>query len=327
MYRVLDHYYIRLRNNCYAVATGNTHYNSGIIGYVKYCPSSRKTQWCRGGICYERLVPVYDPTVVYASTQTTMYAPYYGSKVPFIPFSMITKIYDPVVRVRELLMKPMDRLETVTIGLISELMSTGCISGIGVTGSLLAGIHNPVKSDIDLVIYDWRTSIGIIESINENSIGVKAFNNYKLREWCRRNAEMNNISIEAACKYYRPWRRGVYNGREYSIIYNSGVYKPMETMEKWDMIGLIKVKAYIGGGLDGLNYPSKGLIDEYRVIQSTKPLKSNIEYVLSFEALYIPLLYEGGWALINGLLQYSWDKDSYRVVLGVKEYKGSMIWL
>ncbi len=327
MHKVLDHYYIKLRNNCYAVATGNIHYRSGIIGYIKYCPTKAKTQWCLSGFCYERLVPIYDPLVVYTSTQTRIYAPYYGSKVPFIPLSMISKIYDPVARVKELLMKPRDPLEADTIGLISELMNTGQVSGIGVTGSLLAGIHNPVKSDIDLVIYDWRTSMGIIESINENSLGVEAFKNNRLREWCKRNAETNNISIEAACKYYRPWRRGVYRGREYSILYNNGVYKPMETMERWDTIGSVRVKAYINGGLEGLNYPSLGLIEEYEIIYSSKPLKTDIEYVLSFEALYIPILYEGGWALIDGLLQYSIDRGTYRIILGVKEYKGSMIWL
>ncbi len=327
MTEVLDHYYLELRNGCYSVVVGNIHYNTMIIGYNKYCPTTRETIWCSKWTCYERLVPIYNPRVVYQSTPQKTYTPYYGAEVPIIPLSMIRKVFDPVERLAGIIADPENRLEETIAGLAEELMITGKYEGIGVTGSTLAGIHNPSVSDIDLVINSWRTGLGIIEAVEEKGLNLEGFSGGRLMEWCRRNAESTGISIYEACKYYRLWRRGLYRGKEYSIIYNDGIYRPMETSEKWITKAPVIIEAYIEGGMEALNYPSIGRASNYKIIKARGKLRGDIEYVISLEALYIPLFYEGGRAIINGLLQYSPETGIYRVMIGVREHRGVVRWI
>ena len=77
---------------------GNKHYNTIIIGYVKYCPTNNNTIWCSKHTCYERIVKIYDPRIIYESTHTRMYIPYYGGVIPVIPIGIIRKIYNPLNR-------------------------------------------------------------------------------------------------------------------------------------------------------------------------------------------------------------------------------------
>lgn len=111
-------------------------------------------------------------------------------------------------------------------------------------------------------------------------------------------------------------------GRDYSIIYNNGVFKHLDTCKAWRTIGHITVKAYLMGGLDALNYPSRSSIDQYYLVKNREELRSDIEYVLSFDALYIGKLFDGGWVIISGLLQHEPLEDRYRILVGGREYKG-----
>lgn len=320
-YRILDHYYLRLCNNCYAVVVGNRHYSSLVIGYVKYCPTNKNTIWRDGFQYYERLVKQYTPSIVYSSTPWRIHAPFYGSTVPCIPASTITGVLDPVKRLQEIISSPRDQLETLAARFSEDLLIHS--STIGVTGSILAGIHNPRVSDIDLVVYGWRESVKLIEAFTEGSAGAKPFTGGRLKEWCRRNSRATGLPEKIVCRYYRVWRRGLFEEREYSIIYINDRYYAMENSPRWRSIGPVVIEAHLSGGLEGLNYPSWTRVDEYRVLTGVMP-KSDIIGVLSFEALYIPILYEGGKARINGLLQVNPDTEEYRVIVGVVEHRGSI---
>jgi len=207
---------------------------------------------------------------------------------------------------------------------IEQLYGTGISQGIGITGSLLPRIHNPRYSDLDFIIYDTRETINTIEFIEENPSTFHAFPQGRLNEWVRMNAEMNKIPLESARKLYRRWRRGVYDGREYSILYNNGIYSSILNKPEWKTLGKTKIIVEIEPSIDGLNYPSIGRISKWNHISGIIP-RGDVSYILSFEALYIPLFFEGGKAQVEGLLQYSKVLDEYRVLVGVKEYLGRII--
>ncbi len=319
--KILDHYYLRLRNNCYAVVVGNRHYSSLVIGYVKYCPTSKKTIWYDGLQYYERLVKQYAPSIIYSSTPWRIHAPFYGSNVPCIPASSIVKVLDPEKRLQEIISSPRDLLETLAARFSEKLLAY--TNMLGVTGSILAGIHNHMISDIDLAVYGWRDAVKLIEAFTEGGVDAEPFTSGRLKEWCRRNSRATGLPEKIVCRYYRVWRRGVFEGREYSIIYIDDRYYAMDNSPRWKSIGPVVIEAQLSGGLEGLNYPSWTRIDEYKVLTGITP-KSDIVGVLSFEALYIPVLYEGGKTRINGLLQVNPDTGEYRVIVGVVEHRGSI---
>ncbi len=322
----LDHYYLELRNNCYAVVAGNRHYRHLYIGYIKYCSTSKKTIWFKNGRYYRRIVEKYDPLIVHKASQTKQFIPYYGGEIPVIPVSSVARIYNPLERIDEIITHPQDILEEKALDLIEDIMYSSRIhGGIGLTGSILIGIHNPQISDIDLVVYGWRNSINVIEAVEEGATNLKPFRNYRLKAWLERNAAATGLTVKQVAKYYRVWRRGVYRGKEYSIIYNDGIPQGFNGEDPWISRGIIRVEGILCGGLDGLNYPSRVCIENYRVLEGY--VDSPIVEIISFEALYIPLFYEGGKAIVEGLLQYNNVRDVYRIMVGVVEYPGRIIWV
>ena len=323
---VLDHYYLYLKNGCYAVVVGNAHSSGYIIGYQKYCRTNNDVgPWRNGMGRYRRIVPVYDPVVVHRSTPWKIYVHSYGCLAPIIPRSQVINIYNPVKRIKDIISSPKDILEETIIDMIHAVKMYAGNVNIGVTGSILVGIHVPGISDVDLVVYGLRDSIRVIEAFSEviNTRGhIRVFNKDELSSWSRRLEDRLGISKDIISRYfYRPWRRGKVYDIDYSIIYNNGIYRQLDLMEPWRNMGVIKAKICIEPyQVSALNYPSEAYVHRCEA-----PSNIEIRMITSYEALYIPFLYEGGCAIVEGLLQKSVWYGDYRIVVGVAENRGKII--
>lgn len=320
---VLDHFYLKLRNGCFAVSVGNLHYQGFTVGYVKYCPTIKETSWSDGSRFYERLVKTYSPVHVRMHTPWFMYIPQYGSKTPVLPDSEVLEVFDPRLRLEEIVSNVNDAIERDVVEFIeSASLNTGIYSSIGVTGSVLVKIHNYVFSDMDFVVYDWRSSLELIDFIESNPCLFNPLSETKIREWCSRVGLTTGLTCRESIKFYRRWRRGLFKGREYSLIYNDGLYRDLSYGDNWCSLGSVEGYLELDGGLDALNYPSRGVIDKFSYVNGVEP-GSDPDYVLSFEALYVPLLYEGGRCYVKGLLQVN-EYGQYRILVGVVEDKTFM---
>ncbi|WP_245526401.1 hypothetical protein [Desulfurococcus mucosus] len=319
--KILDHYYLRLANNCFFVVVGNRHLGYGFIGYIKYCPLQEGSSiWASRGIPLERLVKWYDAREIHEYTPWKTYIPYYDAELPYVPMWLVTEFYNPVDRLLEIIRSPRDGLEQEVIEVSTCLGSLiGGLDDVGVTGSLLPGIHNPLFSDIDLVVYGWRKGLDVVEAISENRDVFKPFTGSRLLEWSKRISERTGLTRRQVELLYRNWRRGVFNGREYSVTYSGNIHGSLSVLQGFRTIGVTEITAELSGGVDALDYPSKSRIERYRVIGgSNTPF--DIVYVESFESLYTPLLYEGGKAFIRGLLQCS--QGLCKILVGGVEEKG-----
>ncbi|MEM1628222.1 MAG: nucleotidyltransferase domain-containing protein [Desulfurococcaceae archaeon] len=327
--QVLDHFYLKLRNRCFATVVGNMHTSSNILGYIKYCPSRLNTTWCDQNTCYERIVKTYNADSVHASTSHKIYVHFFDALVPCISMIDVDKVHNPLERARSLFNKVNDNLEKTALYLISEIWrDTGHGENIGITGSLLIGIHNPDISDIDVVVYGTRQSMDIVEYIRENKEIYKPFNGARLEKWIEANSKATGLSKQQVLRFYRNWRRGIYMNREYSIIYNNGVYEDMALKPPFKTLGSICIEVELDKSVDGLNYPSMGKVLSYRIVgQSSVDIPYDIVEVLSFEALYIPGLYEGGIFIVEGLLQCSDQLGACRVLIGGREYPGRLYYI
>jgi len=321
---VLDHYYLRLANGCIFAVVGNAHLDYGFIGYVKYCQSERDSPiWVLNGLPLERVVKWYEVQEVHEGTPWKIYVPYYDAELPYAPVWLIERVYNPVERMLEIIASPRDALEEKAATIASYLASlAGDVKKLGVTGSLLPGIHNPLVSDIDLVVYGWRDSPRVIEAILENKDVFKPFNGDKLRDWATRISERTGLTRKQALALYRNWRRGVFIDRDYSVIYNSGIVGLFHSKPRYRTIGVTTIEATLAGGIEALNYPSVSGIERYRVLSGANP-PLDITFIESLEALYIPVLYEGGSVVAKGLLQC--NMNECRVLVGVIEEEGFVI--
>ncbi len=83
------------------------------------------------------------------------YHPLFGFEVQGVPGRFIQKIYDPSIRLAGIFQSgPLDSLEENTLAFANFLRDAAGVhmSGLGVSGSVLVGLHRP-GSDIDMVVY------------------------------------------------------------------------------------------------------------------------------------------------------------------------------
>jgi predicted nucleotidyltransferase len=322
--QVLDHYYVELVDGSLGVVVGNNHANSFLVGYVKYRPTSKHTLWrSRGGVFYERVVKTYTPASVWESTTWRLYIPHYDYVSPVIPLSLVNKIRNPTDRSIEVISRVHDELEMIAQRFIHIVLeSTDVIPGI--TGSLLPKIHNPSTSDLDFVIYGLRESIEVVEFISENKDVFKPFNGGRKSEWSNRVVEVTGLSRRDVERFYRNWRRGLFGGKEYSVIYSDALCEDIMLKPAYKTLGVARIVAEVEGGVRGLNYPSTSKVITYKVVSSTATPRYDIAEVVSFEALYIPGLFEGGLFEIEGLLQCSDVVESCRLLIGARESRTYM---
>ena len=325
----LDHFYIEDKNGFLYTVIGNRHPPQIVYAYLKYRPVHEKTIWCRDDTCYERVVPTYTPELVHGKTPLRMYDPYYDARIPAVIVSKITRVYDPRIRVGEIITGPKDPLEEEA-GYYATLLSREAnipLNCIGITGSILARIHNPGRSDIDYIIYGVRCCEKILEAFIEGGLEFfKPFPPEKLFEWALQLARLHNIDVVDVLAIYRRWRRGVLeSSREYSLAYSLDHMEPY-TGNRWVTTGAARVKVLVENTPHTLNYPSKSLVREYRVLEVLYgSIKDEVRTLLSFENLYLPVIYEEGWLVVEGIIQWCPETKESRIVVGTLEHKGFVI--
>lgn len=130
--------------------------------YLKYSPAAAG-RWQRGGTAYHRELAYYHAhqvgqTLDYlqaAYPEYIDYCPVRDMRFSMIPRERVAVYYEPQARLAEILQRPGDALEQELAGLAGALLAaTGIpLANVGVTGSILLGIHDPGFSDIDITLY------------------------------------------------------------------------------------------------------------------------------------------------------------------------------
>ncbi len=223
----------------------------------------------------KRVVWHYRPREVASHASTP--DPCFGAKVSTITWRVAPLVCDPYCRRREL-WSPRDELEEVAALLLAELDRLGVAAYP--TGSLLGYYHDPLVSDIDLVVYVERRGdcSGILEGLG----GVlRPLPSSMLSAW--------TVSRGVDERVYRVWMRGVYMDREVSIVF--GLKRPRRDCEVIvASTGAVRVERMMlePGGCEALVWPHVGWSTDYKV-------------VLSFDGIYSPLLLEGGCIEVRGV--------------------------
>lgn len=324
---LLDKYYLEDVYGNIHVVIGNRHPSGGIISFIKYVPFNGESIWCRSGVCYRRVVKHYFPDEVHGSCISRIYDPWSDSLVPFTPRSIVVRIYSPIDRAYTMISRPRDVVEEEAVELIGWIRRVSNIpwSCIGVTGSILPAIHNPLISDIDLVVYGGVCGWKVIEALSEGNNIARGFDRQRLVAWGLRLSRRYGIPFKKVIELYRLWRRGVlYTGREYSIAYASNRPRRFNG-DRWVTIGYGVIKAYITPSKYSIEYPIQANIEEYSVIELKTSINTRISIAISYETLFMPALIEEGWRIINGLIQYNPYIETARIVIGTREKQGYIV--
>jgi len=312
--RALDHFGIVDRELRLYIAVGSNHPPNGFVAYLKYVPSTDPQPWRLAGSIYmRRVLPRYSPrhADIASRPMRRVYMPTLGCFVPIVGVDSLAELIDPRNVARRLLHHCRDELECIALELIESLASVGAeLANLGVTGSIMFGIHNPRISDIDLVVYvEDRDLARYLEAFQSILDPLPA---PRLEAIVRGVAELHALPLDLARLVYAVPRRGVYRGREITVVYADP--RPLPLAEVIDST-CVDVVMHVEAGQSGfLKYPGHGVAE--RVVVDGRALEN--VHVLSYEAAYSIPLYFGGVYRCRALLQRLVGEE-YRIVLGSRE--------
>ncbi|RLG85899.1 MAG: hypothetical protein DRO18_05140 [Thermoprotei archaeon] len=312
----LDHDILIDREGKVYVVVGNTHPLNYIIAYIKYVPTYRRTPWFKDGIYYERVLKVYDVRELRRNCteyQECVYDPILDALTPILRVKDIMQHLIPSTRLKVVLKEPKDELERKLTSLCLELYSLGVsIDDLGVTGSILVGMHNPKMSDIDLVVYGWLSAKKFMEVIRHvaEPLPRTYVKRVVKREFSKRGLDPRlKDHVLPICK------RFMYKGTVVNVIYVNT--KTSRTEYSVRNLGSIEVRAKLKPTYETICYPSIVKVIESEVIKGLKNVR--ISSIISYDYFLSFLLYHSKEVLVRGILQYVESEGTYRVLIGGAE--------
>ena len=325
---VLDHDHLEDVDGAIYVATGNRHLPNAAVAYLKYVPTARRTLWCRGPTCFERVVRRYGASYVLGAVrglQEEVYDPALGVTVPVVRFSRVRAIYRPRERLAEILRRPRDPVEVDVVESYTTLRSCTEVSpsSVGVDGSVLVGIHNPEVSDVDLVVYGCKDSVEVASTVHQ------VFGRLPAEVEARRlraMSEVYGLPLEVLAAISPPYKRLYLGGRrEVNVMFSGDL---VERYGERVLVPVAVAEATLdleGGDCRSLYYPGEARVSrtlDLRVERSLAELtlpSSRVELVLSYESLYSYVLFRGGLVRARGVLALERTSGSLVLVVGTRE--------
>ncbi|MEM1707102.1 MAG: hypothetical protein QXZ37_03155 [Sulfolobales archaeon] len=326
----LDHDHIEDSSGRIYITVGNTHPPGAVIAYLKYVPTPRRTYWCRGFQCYERVVKKYGVDYVLSVArehQEEVYDPSLGVTVPIVRLWSIASVYRPRERLQEVLKNPRDSVEADAVIAYEKLREcSGVHSGsIGVDGSIAVGIQNPKISDVDLVVYGCREALDVVESIQGS---FEAVPTEVEAERLTKMSEIYRLPLEVVRAISAPYKR-LYlreRKREVNLLfsddswrrYGESVLVPVALVEAEVLVESRECRS--------LFYPGVARVDrvlDLRVLwslrESTVDLRNEVTKIVTYESIYSYPLYMGGEIRVRGVLSIEKPNNDLVITVGTRE--------
>ena len=341
MRRFRDRDFIQTKEGFYFCVVGAVHPKERIISYIKYVPSdsgpwgSKKQQFSRilKNYTISNLLETFQfleknhPYYLFKSTVdniTLTAVPVERIKQHFMPEKKLAKLRNNV---------NLDPLQKKLLRFTKYLHNISGIkeTDLGITGSLLLGIHQPTFSDLDVIVYgvenSWKLKKALIKNQGPDS-PIKRLQGKALEEWCTKKSQQYPMTKKDANTLYdRKWNLGFFKDTYVSIHpvkteseineeYGSKTYQP---------IGQVTLEAEVKDSIDSLFLPATYKIKNLTLIEND--LSVDISEIVSYEGLYSSLAENGERIRVKGKLEKVTQKQTnrsyYRVVVGSPEGKGT----
>ena len=310
--------------------TGYLHPPDRYTAYLKYSPAP-VGKWKSGEISYRRELDYYHvskiaDTIAYLERdypQYVHYCPVRGIKFSMVPHRYVGEYYLPEQRLQEILEAPRDALEEEMCAFASDIATTTGIetSDLGITGSILLGMHNPQFSDIDLLVYGMENVLKVRTALKTGGLDrIRPVDERTLEKWCASVAKRFPLSPGQA-RYLagRRWNYGFFKDRYFSI---HPTRKDDEIKENYgDRVyrgeKVARIRAIVTDASESLFMPATYRIDEVELIEVEPgmPRAAPIREVISYEGLYRDVVDDGEEIEARGKLE-SVNQRYYRLVVG-----------
>jgi predicted nucleotidyltransferase len=333
-----DRDYLETVEGLMFTVVSNLHPRDKVVAYLKYVPSPAG-RWGAGARRYGRAMPYYDvPSLLNTISFLEENYPHYvhwmeelGIKMSAVPLSYIKRHFKPEERLQEVLGGPRDELEGLAAELAALISDRAKVptSSLGVTGSLLIGIHRPEFSDVDLVVYGRGSALKVRGAVKEllEEGRLERVSGAKLEELVERRMKVYHLSRQEALEVTRRrWNRGVFKGRDFSIhpVKVEGEVQGRFEDRLYRRLSMAEVEATVVDDSEALFMPATYRVADVKVLEGPKQAEG-VEEVVSYEGLHVDLVHDGEGLRARGKLEEVVDRGGgryLRILIGGPEAGG-----
>ncbi|MCX8185092.1 MAG: hypothetical protein RMI56_03410 [Sulfolobales archaeon] len=328
----LDHDQVEDFDGRIYVVVGNTHPPNSVIAYVKYVPTERSTLWCRGSVCYERVIRRYGVDSVLSAAkklQEEAYEPSLGVSVPVVKLNNVATVYRPRERFEEILRRSDDRVELDVLIAFDRVRESSRVPSwrVGVGGSIAIGIHNPLVSDVDLVVYGCREALDVVEStLNSFDRVPDDVEAARLAGMSRTYRLPIHVLRSISAPYKRLYMRD--RRREVNLMFSSdtpgrhgeSVLVPVALAEADVVVNSADCRS--------LFYPGVSSVDKVIDLKIFKIIRDDyvnllkrfkLAKIVTYESLYSFPLYRGGEIKVRGVVSVEKPSEDLVMTIGTRE--------
>ena len=315
---------------------GNLHPADRVIGYLKYVPDEFG-KWGRGRQRFRRALQHYNvPSVLDSMRFLASKAPQYlfessvdNVTLPAVPTDAIVEHLRPEERLLQLeTAQHHDGLEDKALRLVRMISEEAKVraKSMGVTGSILAGIHDPAFSDIDLVVYGFDNALRVRSFLCEPSGAVGRLAGASLEKWITERVNSTPLTRQNAIDLLaRKWNIGLFDDTEFSV---HAVHTEVEISkrygdERYVPLGIVDATAKVIDTKESMFMPAVYGVES--VDLKGKFPACTVGRIVSFEGLYADIAKEGDQVSCRGKLERveSHSGIEHRILVGSPEARGT----
>lgn len=328
-----DRDFLETEEGMFFCVTGYLHPPDKVTSYLKYSPVA-EGKWKKGSTHFRRELPFYhvfsvSDTIEYLKGEYPHYVhfcPVRQIEMSMVPRNYIKEYYNPETRLNNLFSTPKDELEEKVKTFVQDIMDeTGIpLKSLGVTGSILIGLHNPAFSDMDLIVYGKENSLKL-KKVLKTLEHVKILENDKKEEWIQHKMEIFHLNRRQAELFAsRKWNYGFYKNTYFSV---HPTRTDSEITESYGDVqytgrGAATVRAVIADSSESMFLPAQYRIKD-TVVREGEDVP--VEEIVSYEGVYCDAFLQGEEIEARGRLEQV--DNRYRLVLGTLEVENQYILL
>jgi predicted nucleotidyltransferase len=319
---------------------GNLHPAERVLAYLKYIPD-KQGKWRLGRSRYRRALKHYNvPSVMDSIQLLRQRAPQYVFEssvdrisLPAVPTDRIAVHLCPETRLLELQSaQSRDELESKALRfaeLISEHAGVPAES-LGLTGSILARIHDPTFSDIDLVVYGFNNALRVktfLQKAKDSSArAVRKLAAASREKWIAERLKSTLlVRRDIVALFARKWNIGSFEGTEFSVhpVHIEAEIRKRYGDERYAPLGIVDATATISDGKEGMFMPAVFEVESANL--KGRNAVSTVDQIVSYEGLYADVAAEGETVSCRGKLERVESSSSvhHRILIGSPEAEGT----
>jgi hypothetical protein len=331
--RPKDRDFIRTTEGMFFSVTGYLHPPGHYTAFLKYSPDA-SGEWRGAGQTYRRDVRYYHARNVAETLRYleqhyphyVQYCPVRDIRFSMVPRPYVARYYVPRERMREVMAAPHDPLEQEARDLVVEIARCAGIrmEDVGITGSILIGLHDPALSDINLLVYGLENAWRVREALRAGrSPVIRRLEEETLARWVEEMMAWFPLTHEEArSNVGRRWNYGRYHGRFFGI---HPTRSDAEIAERYGEhvyrgVGAARVRGVIAGARESILQPAVYQVDEVRVLDGVDEA-AGVREIVSYEGRFRDVGGVGTQIEARGKVE-SVDGEPRRLVVGTTELGG-----